>query len=147
MAGALINELYPASAGLGDKRLVIVSVMPCTAKKYEAQDLGDVDFVLTTRELSALWQRFGIDFDALVDRAPLDAPFAEATGAARSVRRHRRSDRGGSADGGRHVRGRRARRSAHRGSRLGRVEGFTLDVADITLKLAVVNGLGRLARP
>ena len=54
--GALIKEIYPKFAGLDDKRLVIVSLMPCTAKKYEAQDLGDVDYVLTTRELAALWE-------------------------------------------------------------------------------------------
>jgi iron-only hydrogenase group A len=83
MAGALIKEVYPEREGLGAKRLVLVSLMPCTAKKYEAQDLGDVDYVLTTRELSALWERFGIDFDSFTDRAPLDAPFSEATGAAR----------------------------------------------------------------
>ena len=83
MAGALIKEIYPRFAGLEGKRLVLVSLMPCTAKKYEAQDLGDVDYVLTTRELGALWDRFGIDFDTFEERAPLDPPFAEATGAAR----------------------------------------------------------------
>ncbi len=83
MAGALIKEIYPKFAALGDKRLVLVSLMPCTAKKYEAQDLGDVDYVLTTRELGALWRRFGIDFDTFEERAPLDPPFVEATGAAR----------------------------------------------------------------
>ena len=83
MAGALIKEVYPERADLGDKRLVLVSLMPCTAKKYEAQDLGDVDYVLTTRELSSLWERFGIDFDCLRRPLALDAPFAEATGAAR----------------------------------------------------------------
>ena len=62
MAGALISEIYPKHADLGGKRLVVVSLMPCTAKKFEAQDLGDVDYVLTTRELAHLWGRFGIDF-------------------------------------------------------------------------------------
>ena len=83
MAGALIKEIYPRYAGLDDKRLVIVSIMPCTAKKYEAKDVGDVDYVLTTRELDALWSRFGLDFDSFEEEAPLDPPFAEATGAAR----------------------------------------------------------------
>jgi len=54
MAGALIREVYPKHADLVGKRLVVVSVMPCTAKKYEAQDLNDVDYVLTTRELEHL---------------------------------------------------------------------------------------------
>ena len=105
MAGALIKEVYPERAGLGDKRLVIVSLMPCTAKKYEAQDLGDVDFVLTTRELSALWERFGIDFDAL--RRPLAAgcPVRRGHRRCQAVRRHRWSDGGGCEDGGHHGRG------------------------------------------
>jgi iron-only hydrogenase group A len=83
MAGALIKEIYPRFAGIEGKRLMLVSLMPCTAKKFEAQDLGDVDCVLTTRELGALWDRFGVDFDSFGERAPLDPPFAEATGAAR----------------------------------------------------------------
>ncbi len=53
MAGALIREIYPRHAGVEGKRLVVVSVMPCTAKKFEAQDQTGVDFVLTTRELRA----------------------------------------------------------------------------------------------
>ena len=83
MAGALIREIYPAFAGLGDRRLVVVSLMPCTAKKAEAGELRDVDCVLTTRELAHLWRRFGVDFAHYAERAPLDAPFAEASGAGR----------------------------------------------------------------
>ena len=83
MAGALIREIYPAFAGLGDRRLVVVSLMPCTAKKAEAGELRDVDCVLTTRELAHLWRRFGVDFAHSAERAPLDAPFAEASGAGR----------------------------------------------------------------
>ena len=83
MAGALIKELYPAYAGLGDKRLVVVSIMPCTAKKFEAQEQTGVDYVLTTRELDALWGRFGVDLARFTEPAPLDAPFAQASGAGR----------------------------------------------------------------
>ena len=72
MAGALDQGDLSQVRRAGGKRLVLVSLMPCTAKKYEAQDLGDVDYVLTTRELSALWERFGIDFDTFDERAPLD---------------------------------------------------------------------------
>ncbi len=87
MAGTLIKQIYPRYAGLetgrSGKRLVLVSVMPCTAKKYEADDLGDVDYVLTTRELEDLAVRFGLALDEYSERAPLDPPFAQATGAAR----------------------------------------------------------------
>jgi iron only hydrogenase large subunit-like protein len=144
MAGALIKEIYPKLAGLDDKRLVLVSLMPCTAKKSEAQDLGDVDYVLTTRELSSLWERFGIDFPAFGDRAPLDAPFAEATGAARlfggtggvmeAAARTAATMVGGPVPDG----------PLYEARGLEGVKCFTLDVGDTTLKLGVVNGLGRL---
>ncbi len=144
MAGALIKEIYPHYAGLDDKRLVIVSIMPCTAKKYEAKDVGDVDYVLTTRELDALWSRFGLDFDSFEEEAPLDPPFAEATGAARLF-----GGTGGVMEA--------AVRTAvtlvgleppagplteARG--LDGVKRFSLEVGDLTLNMGVVSGLGRL---
>jgi iron-only hydrogenase group A len=145
MAGALIREIYPKYAALEDgKRLVIVSLMPCTAKKFEAQDLGDVDYVLTTRELSALWDRFGLDFPAFADRAPLDPPFAEATGAARlfggtggvmeAAVRTAAALLGGKAPAG--------PLAEARG--LDGFKCFDVHVNDLTLHLGVINGLGRL---
>jgi iron only hydrogenase large subunit-like protein len=145
MAGALIREIYPKYAGLGaDKRLVVVSLMPCTAKKFEAQDLGDVDYVLTTRELAALWGRFGVDFSTFTDRAPLDPPFAEATGAARlfggtggvmeAAVRTAATLLGGAAPTG--------PLTEARG--LDGFKCFNVDVNGITLNLGVINGLGRL---
>jgi iron-only hydrogenase group A len=144
MAGALIKEIYPKYAGLEGKRLVVVSVMPCTAKKYEASDLGDVDFVLTTRELGALWDRFGIDFDAFQDRSPLDPPFAEATGAARLF-----GGTGGVMEAAVRTAATLVGAEAPAGplTEARGLEGlkcFTLDVGIATLKLGVVNGLGRL---
>jgi NADH-quinone oxidoreductase subunit G/NADP-reducing hydrogenase subunit HndD len=145
MAGALIKEIYPKFAGLDGKRLVLVSIMPCTAKKYEAQDLGDVDHVLTTRELGTLWERFGLDFATYEERAALDPPFAEATGAARLF-----GGTGGVMEAA--VRTAAALVGAEspqgplteaRG--LDGLKCFTLDAGDATLNLAVVNGLGRLA--
>ena len=144
MAGALIKEIYPKYAGLGDKRLVLVSLMPCTAKKFEAQDLGDVDHVLTTRELSTLWDRFGIDFAAFEERAPLDPPFAEATGAARlfagtggvmeAAVRTAATLLGGEAPVG--------PLTEARG--LDGFKCFTVEANGIALNLGVINGLGRL---
>ena len=145
MAGALIREIYPKYAGLReDKRLVIVSLMPCTAKKFEAQDVGDVDYVLTTRELSALWGRFGVDFNTFEDRAPLDPPFAEATGAARlfggtggvmeAAVRTAATLLGGEAPAG----------PLPQARGLDGFKCFNVDVNGITLNLGVINGLGRL---
>ena len=144
MAGALIKEIYPKYAGLAGKRLVIVSLMPCTAKKFEAQDVGDVDYVLTTRELSALWSRFGIDFATFEDRAPLDPPFSEATGAARlfggtggvmeAAVRTAATLLGGEAPTG--------PLTEARG--LDGFKCFNVEVGDVKLNLGVINGLGRL---
>lgn len=144
MAGALIRQIYPKYVGIEDKRLVIVSLMPCIAKKFEAQDLGDVDYVLTIRELSTLWSRFGIDFSSFTDRAPLDPPFAEATGAARLF--------GGSGGvmeaavrtaatllGGRPPQG-----PLPEARGLDGFKCFSVEAGAITLNLGVVNGLGRL---
>ena len=143
MAGALIKEIYPKFAGLDDKRLVLVSLMPCTAKKYEAQDLGDVDYVLTTRELGALWERFGIDFDTFEERAPLDPPFAEATGAARLF-----AGTGGVMEAAVRTAATLVGAEAPAGPLteargLDGVKCFTLDVGDTTLKL----GSGERAGP
>ena len=118
--------------------------MPCTAKKYEAEDLGDVDYVLTTRELSALWDRFGIDIDTFDERAPLDPPFAEATGAARLF-----ASTGGVMEAAVRtaaalVDGREITGPLTEARGLDGIKRFTVEVGGSNLNLAVVNGLGRL---
>lgn len=146
MAGALIKEIYPRWVDLDGKRLVVVSVMPCTAKKVEAREGSDVDYVLTTRELDRLWARFGIDL-ARADSASLDAPFAEASGAGRlfagtggvmeaAVRTAARLASGAELDDGPKV-------AEARG--LEGVRSFAVTAGEARLGLAVVNGLGRLA--
>ena len=145
MAGALIKELYPGYAGLDGKRLVVVSLMPCTAKKFEAQDQGDVDYVLTTRELDALWDRFGIDFAAFEEQTPLDPPFSEATGAGRLF-----GGSGGVMEAAVRtaatlVGGDAATMELTTEARgLDGVKCFTVELGGTTLKLGVINGLGRL---
>ncbi len=88
MFGALAKTYYADKAGVAPENMVVVSVMPCTAKKYECRrpemsDSGyqDVDYVLTTRELGDLIKMAGIDFITLPDRK-MDAPFGISTGAA-----------------------------------------------------------------
>jgi NADP-reducing hydrogenase subunit HndD len=88
MFGALAKTYYAEKIGVQPEDMVVVSVMPCTAKKYEAQrpemtDSGvqDVDVVLTTRELGAMITQAGIDFRALPDEK-MDAPLGISTGAA-----------------------------------------------------------------
>lgn len=88
MLGALIKSFYAEKSEIDPHRLYVVSVMPCTAKKFEAQrpelagEAGpDVDAVLTTRELARMIREAGIDFDRLEDEA-FDEPLGISTGAA-----------------------------------------------------------------
>jgi iron-only hydrogenase group A len=88
MFGALAKTYYADKLGKKPSEIVVVSVMPCTAKKAEARrpemgrdGVADVDMVLTTRELGAMIREAGIDFGALPDEE-MDAPFGISTGAA-----------------------------------------------------------------
>ena len=88
MYGAVIKSFYADKMGIDPKDIYVVSIMPCTAKKYEAQreelastGYADVDVVLTTRELARMIKQAGIRFEKLPDEK-FDAPFGdEATGA------------------------------------------------------------------
>lgn len=88
MFGALAKTYYAEKAGINPQEIVSVSIMPCTAKKYEAsrpemQSSGypDVDVVLTTRELSRMLKQAGIDFANLPEEE-YDDPLGISTGAA-----------------------------------------------------------------
>jgi iron-only hydrogenase group A len=88
MFGALGKSYYAQKTGKNPEDIIVVSVMPCTAKKYEAQrpemtqnGIPDVDFVLTTRELGRMIHQAGIDFRSLPDGI-MDAPFGLSSGAA-----------------------------------------------------------------
>ncbi|MDA3943550.1 MAG: NADH-dependent [FeFe] hydrogenase, group A6 [Bacteroidetes bacterium] len=88
MFGALAKTYYAQKRKLDPANIVSVSVMPCTAKKYEAdrpemRDSGfkDVDYVLTTRELARMIKMAGIDFSALADLS-YDSIMGTSTGAA-----------------------------------------------------------------
>jgi NADP-reducing hydrogenase subunit HndD len=88
MFGAVAKTYHADKIGKRPEDIVVVSVMPCTAKKFEAQrpemcDSGvrDVDVVLTTRELGRMIKQAGIDFDSLPDDK-MDAPIGMSSGAA-----------------------------------------------------------------
>lgn len=87
MFGALTKTYYAEKFGIDPANIVSVSIMPCTAKKYEAgrpemTDSGyaDVDYVLTTRELARMIKQAGIDFSHLPEEE-YDAPLGISTGA------------------------------------------------------------------
>ena len=88
MFGALVKTYYARQAGIDPKDIFSVSLMPCTAKKFEAgrpemtsSGYQDVDVVLTSRELGRMIREAGIDFGNLPDEEH-DAPMGISTGAA-----------------------------------------------------------------
>jgi NADP-reducing hydrogenase subunit HndD len=88
MFGALAKTYYAQKLGKRPEDIFVVSIMPCTAKKFEAQrpemnssGVRDVDIVLTTRELGRMIQAAGIDFRSLPDDT-MDSPLGIGTGAA-----------------------------------------------------------------
>jgi iron-only hydrogenase group A len=153
MLGALVKTYFARKEGLDPAKIFVVSIMPCTAKKYEAQrpemasaeGWRDVDAVLTTRELARMIRGAGIDFHRLGE-VPFDEPLGLATGA---------GDIFGASGGVMEA----ALRSAHfllTGREDTRVEfeqvrgpaGFkeaTVDMAGTALKVAAVSGLKNAA--
>ena len=87
MFGALVKTYYAKARNLEPSKIVSVSIMPCTAKKFEAArpemlDSGyrDVDYVLTTRELAIMIKQAGINFTSL-EEAKFDRLMGDSTGA------------------------------------------------------------------
>ncbi len=102
MFGAVAKTYYAEKTGIDPRDIVVVSIMPCTAKKYEAkrpemdgafhywkeklelkeeEHFFDVDFSLTTRELARMFRESGIEFAQLPEEQ-FDSPLGESTGAA-----------------------------------------------------------------
>jgi iron-only hydrogenase group A len=88
MFGAVAKTYYAGKLGKRPEDIFVVSIMPCTAKKFECQrpemtasGVRDVDVVLTTRELGKMIRSAGIDFWSLPD-GEMDAPLGLSTGAA-----------------------------------------------------------------
>ncbi|HOF98797.1 MAG: NADP-reducing hydrogenase subunit HndC [Bacteroidetes bacterium ADurb.BinA395] len=101
MFGAIAKTFYAEQTGIDPRKIVVVSVMPCTAKKYEArrpemddafhywkeklqlseeEHFFDVDYALTTRELARMFKESGIDFQHLPEE-DFDQPLGVSTGA------------------------------------------------------------------
>jgi NADH-quinone oxidoreductase subunit G/NADP-reducing hydrogenase subunit HndD len=153
MMGALIKDYYAQHQGLDPAKIYSVSIMPCTAKKFEAcrpemgrGGMADIDAVLTTRELAQLIRMRGLDLREMpVDTA--DTPFGERTTAGKLF---------GASGGVMEA----AIRTAHwmvTGKELGElkveaVRGMTgikearVNVQGIELGIAVANGLGNACK-
>ncbi|MBR5985801.1 MAG: [Clostridia bacterium] len=88
MEGAVIKSYFAEKEGIDPHKIVVVSVMPCTAKKFECKrpemghdGMADVDIVITTRELARMIKQCGIRFEKLADE-DFDDMLGESTGAA-----------------------------------------------------------------
>ncbi|MBO5784402.1 MAG: iron hydrogenase small subunit [Clostridia bacterium] len=88
MFGSVAKTYYAEKMGIDPKNIFVVSIMPCTAKKFEAQrtentaveGLFDIDVALTVRELARMIKKCGIRFNNLPD-GEFDAPFGLGSGA------------------------------------------------------------------
>ena len=87
MFGSLVKEMLPEQLGTTRKKLAIISIMPCTAKKFEAKrpefvkdGTPDVDVVLTTQEVARMIEQAGLRFNDLEPQSR-DMPFGFGTGA------------------------------------------------------------------
>ncbi len=88
MFGSIAKTYYAEKMGLDPKDIIMVSVMPCTAKKFEigredqdAAGVADVDISITTRELARMINRVGLNFSTLPEE-DFDDPLGRSTGAA-----------------------------------------------------------------
>ena len=86
MFGSIAKKILPEKLDVARENLIVVSIMPCTAKKYEAKreefkrdGVYDVDYVLTTQELARMIEESGIQFNELQPQS-LDMPFGFKTG-------------------------------------------------------------------
>ena len=88
MFGAITKSYFAEKVGVDKEKIVMVSIMPCTAKKFEigrddqdANGLPDVDIALTTRELARMIKKAGIRFNDLPENEEYDHPLGDHSGA------------------------------------------------------------------
>jgi len=146
MFGSLSKDILTKELGISREDLVVVSIMPCTAKKFEAKrkefikdDNPDVDYVLTTQEAALMVKESGINFSQL-QPGSFDMPFGFKTGAgvifgtsggvSEAVLRYAASKLTNDSE---------AEYTQFRGDK--GVKVGEIKVGDITLKMAVVSGL------
>ncbi len=153
MFGAIAKSYYPVKADVDPKKVFVVSVMPCTAKKYEADrkemqvdGLRDIDAVITTRELARMIRQAGIQFTELEDgeRDSILGAYSGAgtifgnTGGVMEAALRTVADKltGKSLDA--------IEYTAVRG--LAGIKEATVNVAGMDIKVAVANGTGNAAK-
>ncbi|MBX7257251.1 MAG: [FeFe] hydrogenase, group A [Candidatus Hydrogenedentes bacterium] len=153
MFGSLAKETLPQTFGIDRRDLVVVSIMPCTAKKAEAkldkfnhEGAPDVDHVLTTQELARMIEEAGLDFVNL-EPGSLDLPFGFKTGAGMIF-----GNSGGVTEAVLRYAVRQVTQKELENVEFHDVRGedglreASIAVGDITLKLAIVHGLANAQR-
>ena len=153
MFGSIAKTWWAEKMGIPREKLVVVSVMPCLAKKYESgrdefktNGIPDVDYSLSTRELAALIKEANIDFKSLEDN-DFDKPLGESTGASVIF----------GATGGVMEAALRTAYELHTGKSLDKVEfaqvrglegvrEAEVDMDGFTLKVGIAHGLGNARR-
>lgn len=154
--GGVIKTYWAHKLGVEPKRIVVVSIMPCTAKKYEAHreemkinGQFPVDYVLTTRELSFLIKKNKLDFPRLKD-LKTDNPLGEYSGAAAiygasgGVMESALRTGHFLACGGKNTGVCRSRIEFKAARGMEGVKDAIVDVAGLKLHIAVVNGIGNI---
>ena len=149
MMGAVLKSYWAKQNNVDPKDIVVVSVMPCTAKKYEAarpemaaNGYADVDIVVTTRELARMIREYGINFASLPEE-DFDEMLGDSTGAAAIF----------GATGGVMEAALRTGYEVLTGETLERldfhavrgisgIKEASIQIGDLTLNVAVVNGTG-----
>ena len=146
MLGAMCKDQLSQDLGVSREDIVVVSIMPCTAKKFEASrpELSldgnpDVDYVLTTKELAVMMQENGIEYDKM-ELGSFDMPYGFYTGAAVIF---------GASGGVSEAVLRFAADELHKGSSQefhevrssSGVKVATIQIGQVELKLAIVSGL------
>jgi len=148
MLGALCKETLPAELGFERKNLVVVAIMPCTAKKFEAKrpefardGSPDVDHVLTTQELARMIEEGGLRYTKLRPES-YDMPMGFKTGAGVIF-----GNSGGVSEAVLRYAAEKVSGEKLRSPDFHAVRGedgmrlATIEIGDVTLKLAVVHGL------
>ena len=153
MFGSIVKSYWAEKMGIPREKIVVVSIMPCLAKKYECgrdefkvDGNPDVDYSLTTRELAALIKETNTEHEVLAD-SEFDSPFGESTGASVIF----------GATGGVMEAALRTAYELHTGKTLDKVdfkqvrglEGIrsaTIDIDGFELKVGIAHGLGNARR-
>jgi NADH-quinone oxidoreductase subunit G len=148
MLGSLCKELLPAELGRAKQDIVVVSIMPCTAKKFEARrpeftrdGLRDVDYVLTTQELARMIEEAGLRYNKLQPES-YDMPMGFKTGAGVLF-----GNSGGVSEAVLRYAAEKVSGEKLRSPDFHAVRGedglrrATIEIEGVTLKLAVVHGL------